>query len=59
MSIQKGDIYGFVGKNGAGKTTLIRIISGLILEEKGLLTRGFKKKFREREPWQFGLEDFE
>ena len=29
------------------------------LEEKGLLTRGFKKKFREREPWRFGLEDFE
>lgn len=29
------------------------------LEEKGLLTRGFKKKFREREPWQFGLDDFE
>lgn len=29
MTIQQGDIYGFVGKNGAGKTTLIRIISGL------------------------------
>ena len=27
------------------------------LEEKGLLTRGFKKKFRE--PWRFGLADFE
>lgn len=35
MSIQKGDIYGFVGKNGAGKTTLIRIISGLIDAEEG------------------------
>lgn len=35
MSIQKGDIYGFVGKNGAGKTTLIRVISGLINADEG------------------------
>lgn len=35
MTINKGDIYGFVGKNGAGKTTLIRIISGLIDSDEG------------------------
>lgn len=29
LSIQKGDIYGFIGKNGAGKTTLIRVITGV------------------------------
>ena len=35
MTIQKGDIYGFVGKNGAGKTTLIRIIAGLADSDGG------------------------
>ncbi|MGN0813755.1 MAG: ATP-binding cassette domain-containing protein [Candidatus Coproplasma sp.] len=35
MTINKGDIYGFVGKNGAGKTTLIRIIAGLTDAEDG------------------------
>ena len=29
MKINKGDIYGFIGKNGAGKTTFMRVILGL------------------------------
>jgi ABC-2 type transport system ATP-binding protein len=29
LTIQEGDIYGFIGKNGAGKTTLIRMITGV------------------------------
>jgi ABC-2 type transport system ATP-binding protein len=30
MTINEGDIYGFIGENGAGKTTLIRLITNLI-----------------------------
>ena len=29
LMINKGDIYGFVGKNGAGKTTFMRQVLGL------------------------------
>lgn len=35
MTIEKGDIYGFVGENGAGKTTIIRMISGLVTPTSG------------------------
>lgn len=35
LTIQKGDIYGFIGKNGAGKTTLIRVIAGIAEPTKG------------------------
>ena len=35
MCIQRGDIYGFIGRNGAGKTTLIRILLGLCERQSG------------------------
>ena len=35
MTINKGDIYGFVGENGSGKTTIIRLITGLIFPNGG------------------------
>lgn len=38
MTINKGDIYGFIGKNGAGKTTFIRLLTGLINQSAGELT---------------------
>lgn len=35
MTIEKGDIYGFLGENGAEKTTTIRMIMGLIKSTSG------------------------
>ena len=29
MQVNKGDIYGLVGRNGAGKTTIFKMILGL------------------------------
>ena len=35
MHVPEGKVYGFLGMNGAGKTTTIRMITGLIRQEKG------------------------
>lgn len=35
MNINKGDIYGFIGRNGAGKTTTLRMITSLMFPTEG------------------------
>ena len=37
LTIEKGDIFGFIGANGAGKTTFMRMICGLIYPTEGSL----------------------
>ena len=35
LHVQKGEIYGFIGRNGAGKTTCMKIICGLTKPNDG------------------------
>ena len=46
LQIDKGDIYGLIGKNGAGKTTLLRAISGLIFIDGGKISLFSNTDFR-------------
>jgi len=43
LKVEKGEIYGFIGKNGAGKTTTMNIITGLLKYDGGqILLNGEK-----------------
>lgn len=38
FSVEKGELFGFIGPDGAGKTTLFRILATLILPDSGSAT---------------------
>jgi ABC-2 type transport system ATP-binding protein len=38
LEIERGNIYGLLGKNGAGKTTLLKLLSGQLFPEEGNVT---------------------
>ena len=46
LNIPKGMITGIVGPNGSGKSTLLKIISGLIVKDKGQININRKNKDR-------------
>ena len=40
MHIEKGDVYGFLGRNGCGKTTTMNIIANIIPKDEGEIILG-------------------
>lgn len=38
ISVNKGSIYGLLGSNGAGKTTLLKLLSGLYVQDEGMVS---------------------
>lgn len=40
LTVNAGDIYGFIGHNGAGKTTTLRAVAGILDFERGSITVG-------------------
>lgn len=38
LSINKGEVVGFLGPNGAGKTTTMRILTGFLIPDSGVVT---------------------
>lgn len=38
LSIEKGEVFGFIGPDGAGKTTLFRMLTTLLIPDKGKAT---------------------
>jgi ABC-2 type transport system ATP-binding protein/lipopolysaccharide transport system ATP-binding protein len=38
LSVEKGDVFGIVGRNGSGKSTLLKIVSGILKPTKGTVS---------------------
>ncbi len=49
LSVDRGEIFGFLGANGAGKTTTIRMLCGLLLPTSGQGTVSGYDIYRENE----------
>jgi bacitracin transport system ATP-binding protein len=53
MNVEKGKIYGLLGRNGAGKTTALRMVTGLLQPTRGEV-RLFGEKMRTPTKQVFG-----
>lgn len=56
LTVQPGEIYGFLGRNGAGKSTTLRMILGLVWPTSGIIRVAGRavKPGRRRNAWPVG-----
>jgi ABC-2 type transport system ATP-binding protein len=40
LTVEKGEVFGFLGVNGAGKTSTLRMVTGILLPSSGTITLG-------------------
>lgn len=50
LTVERGEIYGFLGRNGAGKTTTIRMLLGMIRPDRGSISL-LGERVPNRGPW--------
>ncbi|MBQ4435530.1 MAG: ABC transporter ATP-binding protein [Clostridia bacterium] len=48
LNIKGGELYGFIGPNGAGKTTTIKLMTGILTPDEGMVTMAGHSMAQER-----------
>lgn len=55
FGVEKGSVFGFIGRNGAGKTTTMNILAGLISYESGKIRLMGKEFYRNGHPFKIHI----
>ena len=56
FSLHRGEIHCLVGENGAGKSTFIKILSGALVPDEGIIEFSAILTRRSLLPWPLSLE---
>jgi ABC-2 type transport system ATP-binding protein len=58
FEVPQGQVFGFLGANGAGKTTTMRIVLGVLLADRGIVTwKGRDSRILPRSTWGYLPEE--